>query len=75
MASAESKSSFKRFLPLILFIVLVGLLAYGLTLDPRRVPSPLIGKPVPAFELPLLDQPGTLSSADLRGEISLLNVK
>lgn len=73
MATADSKSSFKRFLPLILFVVLVALLAYGLTLDPRRVPSPFIGKPVPAFELPLLDQSGTLSSADLRGEITLLN--
>jgi len=73
MASSDSKSPFRRFLPLILFVVLAGLLAYGLTLDPRRVPSPLIGKPVPAFELPLLDRSGTLSTNDLRGEISLLN--
>jgi len=72
-ASRDSKKSLRRFLPLAIFVVLVGLLAYGLTLDPRRVPSPLIGKPVPVFELPLLDKPGTLSSSDLRGEISLVN--
>ena len=68
-----NKKWFKRFLPLAIFVVLVGLLAYGLTLDPRRVPSPLIGKSVPAFELPLLNKSGTLSSSDLRGEISLVN--
>ena len=71
--SQASKTSVKRFLPLVLFVILVGLLAYGLTLDPRRVPSPLIGKPVPTFELPLLNKSGTLSSSDLRGEISLVN--
>ena len=73
MATANTKGSFKRFLPLILFVVLVGLLAYGLTLDPRRVPSPFIGKPVPTFELPLLDQSGTISSAEMKGEVILLN--
>ena len=71
--SQDNKKSSKRFLPLIIFVVLAALLAYGLTLDPRRVPSPLIGKPVPEFELPLLNKAGTLSSSDLRGEISLIN--
>ncbi|MFN6961979.1 MAG: DsbE family thiol:disulfide interchange protein, partial [Rhodocyclaceae bacterium] len=33
--------------PLIIFVALVGLLAVGLNLDPREVPSPLIGKPAP----------------------------
>ena len=37
------------------FIVLVGLLAFGLQLNPREVPSPLIGKPAPAIELPPLE--------------------
>ena len=40
------------------FIVLLGLLAVGLKLNPREVPSPLIGKPAPAFELPRLDAAG-----------------
>ena len=39
------------------FAALVLLLGVGLTLNPREVPSPLIGKPAPAFELPLLHSP------------------
>jgi cytochrome c biogenesis protein CcmG/thiol:disulfide interchange protein DsbE len=47
-----------RFLwPLIGFVVLVVLLAVGLTLNPRDVPSPLVGKPAPAFSLPRLHAP------------------
>ncbi|MBL8367108.1 MAG: DsbE family thiol:disulfide interchange protein, partial [Candidatus Accumulibacter sp.] len=66
----------KRYLlPLLLFIVLVGFLAVGLRLKPREVPSPLVGKPAPAFTLPLLHDPEkTLSLADLRGQVWLLNV-
>ena len=66
----------KRYLlPLGVFIVLAGFLAVGLRLDPREVPSPLVGKPAPAFTLPLLDAPGQmLSSQDLRGKVWLLNV-
>ena len=72
-AATDKKKSFKSFLPLIILTVLVGLLAFGLTLDPRKVPSPLIGKPVPTFELPLLNQGGTFSSKDFQGEITLFN--
>ena len=66
----------KRYLlPLLVFIVLVGFLAVGLTLKPREVPSPLIDKPAPAFSLPLLDAPAqSLSAQDLRGKVWLLNV-
>lgn len=66
----------KRFLiPLGIFIVLVGFLAIGLKLDPREVPSPLIGKPAPDFKLALLSDPGKqLSPADLRGKVWLFNV-
>ena len=66
----------KRFLiPLGVFIVLVGFLAVGLKLDPREVPSPLIGKPAPDFDLPLLSDPAKhLSPADLRGKVWLFNV-
>ena len=43
----------KRFLwPLAIFIVLVGFLAVGLKRDPSLVPSPLVGKPAPVFDLP-----------------------
>lgn len=61
--------------PLVGFAVLVVLLGVGLTLNPRDVPSPLIGKPAPAFTLKQLaaaDQ--TFSPQDLRGKVWLLNV-
>jgi cytochrome c biogenesis protein CcmG/thiol:disulfide interchange protein DsbE len=61
-------------MPLIIFGLLVVLLAVGLTLNPRLVPSPLIGKAVPAFELPLLDGEGVFSEQDLKGQMTLLNV-
>ena len=66
----------KRFLlPLIIFLVMVGFLAVGLHLDPREVPSPLVGKPAPAFDLPLLDQPEkTFSPKQMLGQVWLLNV-
>ncbi len=61
--------------PLLLFLVLAGFLALGLRLDPREVPSPLIGKPAPAFTTTLLDHPDrTLSQKDLLGQVWLLNV-
>lgn len=61
-------------MPLIIFGLLVALLWYGLGLNPRLVPSPLVGKPVPEFELPLLNTAGKLSHEDLKGDITLLNV-
>ena len=66
----------KRYLwPLVIFLVLVGFLAAGLRLDPHHVPSPLINRPAPAFDLPRLDEPQlTVSTQDLRGKVWLLNV-
>jgi cytochrome c biogenesis protein CcmG/thiol:disulfide interchange protein DsbE len=57
------------------FALLVALLAVGLRLDPRTVPSPLIGKPAPAFELPLLAAPDkTFSHKDMAGQVWIMNV-
>src|SRR5947207_1669992 len=57
------------------FLALIVLLALGLRLDPREVPSPLIGKPAPHFDLPVLQQPGkTFSEKDLQGRVWILNV-
>ena len=57
------------------FIALVALLAVGLRLDPREVPSPLIGKPAPAFELPLLTAPDrSFSQKEMLGKVWILNV-
>jgi cytochrome c biogenesis protein CcmG/thiol:disulfide interchange protein DsbE len=67
-------SLLKRFMPLIIFAALVVLLAIGLTLNPRLVPSPFIGKPAPEFELPLLLSDGSFSNKDLIGHVTLLNV-
>lgn len=57
------------------FVSLVALLAVGLQLNPREVPSPLIGKPAPHFELPLLTAPDkTFSQKDMLGAVWILNV-
>ncbi len=62
-------------LPLGIFVVLVVFLAVGLGLNPREVPSPLVGKPAPAFELPQLHQPTErFSPKDMQGKVWLLNV-
>ena len=62
-------------LPIALFGALVILLGIGLSLNPREVPSPLIGKLVPAFELPpVKGRSQGLASRDLAGAVSLVNV-
>lgn len=68
--------------PLIIFAVIAGLFAFALTSgDPSKLPSALIGKPVPATEFPALEQlvengrpvPG-FTSADLaQGQVSVVN--
>jgi cytochrome c biogenesis protein CcmG/thiol:disulfide interchange protein DsbE len=58
-----------------IFAALVALLAVGLQLNPREVPSPLIGKPAPPFELPLLEAPDKrFSQKDMLGKVWILNV-
>jgi cytochrome c biogenesis protein CcmG/thiol:disulfide interchange protein DsbE len=64
----------KLFLPLILFAMLAITLFQGLSLDPTEMPSALIDRPLPAFNLPRLGQPGSLSEQDVEGQVSLLNV-
>jgi cytochrome c biogenesis protein CcmG/thiol:disulfide interchange protein DsbE len=62
-------------LPLGVFFLLVILLGIGLGLNPREVPSPLIGRSAPAFTLPLLHQPQkSFSPEEARGKVWLLNV-
>ncbi|MDO8420468.1 MAG: DsbE family thiol:disulfide interchange protein [Rubrivivax sp.] len=61
--------------PLALFAVLLGFLTVGLNLNPREVPSPLIGKPAPTFELARLSDPAQkITNADLQGKVWILNV-
>lgn len=61
---------------LVVVVLFIGMLGYGLLRgDPRALPSPFIGKPAPAFELPKLKDPeATVGSADLSGKVSLVNV-
>lgn len=57
------------------FVALVVLLAIGLRLDPRDVPSPLVGKPAPAFNLTVLATPDKqFGPQDMAGKVWLLNV-
>jgi cytochrome c biogenesis protein CcmG/thiol:disulfide interchange protein DsbE len=62
-------------LPLVIFLVLSAFLYVGLSLDPREVPSPLINKPAPAFNLPQLHDPKKqFSVEEMKGKVWLLNV-
>lgn len=68
------------FIPLAIFVVLAIFFWRGLSLDPNAMPSALLNKPVPAFELPVLpapENPQGLTVANhtmLQGKVSLLNV-
>jgi cytochrome c biogenesis protein CcmG, thiol:disulfide interchange protein DsbE len=65
----------RRLIPLLVFLVLAAFLGVGLTLKPREVPSPLVDKPAPTFSLPQLHASDkTMSLADMRGQVWLLNV-
>lgn len=67
----------KRLLiPLAIFLLLAIFLAVGLTRDPRELPSPLIGKPAPAFVLPTLadGEAPAFSPEQMKGRVWLLNV-
>jgi cytochrome c biogenesis protein CcmG/thiol:disulfide interchange protein DsbE len=65
----------KFLLPLALFSVLVVFLGIGLRLNPREVPSPLIGKPAPLFRVAQLHEPDkVITPRDMLGRVWLLNV-
>lgn len=65
----------KLFIPFVVFAVLSVLLYQGLKKDPNDLPSALIGKPVPSFSLPSLEDPEkALTEKDFQGSPYLLNV-
>lgn len=65
----------KSFVPFILFVVIALFLGIGLTLNPRELPSPFIGKPAPKFELPnLMVDDSTMSNENLIDQVWLFNV-
>ena len=62
-------------IPLVVFLLLVGFFAVGLTRDPHALPSPFIGKPAPGFRLEQLhDETLAFAPADMKGKVWMLNV-
>ncbi|HEX4909215.1 MAG TPA: DsbE family thiol:disulfide interchange protein [Permianibacter sp.] len=74
--SVKSSGLPLRFLaPLLIFVALLALFFVGLGKDPTELPSVLTGKPMPAFQLPVLgEETRVLTQNDLRGKPYLLNV-
>jgi cytochrome c biogenesis protein CcmG/thiol:disulfide interchange protein DsbE len=54
-------------------LAVIALLAYGLTVDPRTIPSPLPGTEAPAFSLPTMEPADTIDLRALRGSVVVLN--
>lgn len=72
---AQKPKRWVYLLPLGLFVVLMVFFFYGLGLNPRLIPSPLIGQATPEFALPKLSNPNELfKHTNLKGEVSLLNI-
>ncbi len=62
-------------LPLGIFLILAVYFAVGLTKDPRKLPSTLINREVPAFDLPAIEGfDKGFSSKDLLGQVTLVNI-
>ncbi|MEY4346115.1 MAG: hypothetical protein RL032_1947 [Pseudomonadota bacterium] len=67
--------SLRFFIPLVVLVALVFFLGVGLKLDPKEVPSPLIGKPSPVFDLTRLDNAAVrIRRDDMLGKVWMLNV-
>ena len=60
--------------PIGLFAALIAFFVMGLGRDKETLPSPLIGKPAPSFELQRLDGQGTFSTQQMQGQAYVLNV-
>lgn len=68
-------SSTRYLLPLFAVIIMIPILYLGLQNDPSELPSQYIGKPAPEFDLPTLKHPDrNISTASLRGQVSLVNI-
>ena len=62
-------------IPLVVFALLIGLFWVGLGLNPRELPSPLVGREAPVFAVPdLLEPQRTVSNESFRGEVTVFNV-
>jgi len=63
-----------RFVPLLVFCLLAGFLAYGLQRDPSRIESPLIDQAAPQFTLPVVATGANFDSKSMLGRAWVLNV-
>lgn len=62
-------------IPLFAFAALIGLMLFGLSNDPKLIPSPFIGQPAPEFSLPRLYSPDKqISTKDMKGKVWVLNL-
>jgi cytochrome c biogenesis protein CcmG, thiol:disulfide interchange protein DsbE len=63
----------KKLLILIAVLPVLALFAYGLTRDPRSLPSPLVGRQASDFALSLFDG-GKFTLSEQRGKVVVMNV-
>ncbi len=72
---AGPRSFWPSLIPLVIALVIGGFLFVGLGLSPKEIPSVLIGKNAPQFDLPALpERQKGLKTTDLKGQVSLVNV-
>jgi len=65
----------KFLIPLFAFLLLVAVFVVGLTMDPSRIPSPLLENPAPVFSLPSLQDPAVeVGSANYANSMALVNI-
>lgn len=64
----------KFLLPLAIFLAIFVFLYQGLSKDPSKIPSPLVGRAAPSFSLPILGADRSFSPTEMRGKVWLLNV-
>jgi len=71
----QTPSRMRYLIPLFIFLVMAGFLLKGLYMNPRHIPSVLINKPAPEFNLPTLYDPERMVSKEsMKGKVWLLNI-
>jgi cytochrome c biogenesis protein CcmG, thiol:disulfide interchange protein DsbE len=63
-----------RLLPFVIFFLLIIFLWRGLSLDPQKLPSMQLDKPLPLFQLPTLGEEKLFTPTIMKGRVVLLNV-
>lgn len=61
-------------IPIVLFLFIALIFFRGLSTDPKKIPSSLIGKPIPNFVLPTLNRSKNISIVKFKGKSYILNV-